>query len=147
MLHRPFLMVNFEPLIAGLIYVTTGLLTIIWAGFSIFVNNLEVICKLLSRTKDITGVRPGLLNLTQDKKWEKIHDWTYQKLKNDPQETWPNSGYNSHMGHFRRIFCDNFTQKIYSDHKINMLNSHAPDQFTPSRARCAENCGSALTYR
>ena len=34
-------MVNFEPLIAGLIYVTTGLLTIIWAGFSMFDNNLE----------------------------------------------------------------------------------------------------------
>ena len=25
------------------------------------------------------------------------------------------------------------------------LNPHAPDRFTPSSARCAENCGSALT--
>ena len=27
------------------------------------------------------------------------------------------------------------------------LNPHTPDRFTPSHARCAENCGSALTYR
>ena len=27
------------------------------------------------------------------------------------------------------------------------LNPHAPDRFTPSSARCAENCGSALTNR
>ena len=27
------------------------------------------------------------------------------------------------------------------------FNPHAPDRFTPSRARCAENCGSALTHR
>ena len=26
------------------------------------------------------------------------------------------------------------------------INPHAPDRFNPSRARCAENCGSALTY-
>ena len=31
--------------------------------------------------------------------------------------------------------------------KFNNLNPHAPDLFTPSRARCAENCGSALTNR
>ena len=24
-----------------------------------------------------------------------------------------------------------------------MINPHAPDRFTPSSARCAENCGSA----
>ena len=27
------------------------------------------------------------------------------------------------------------------------FNPHAPDRFTPSRARCAEKCGSALTRR
>ena len=27
------------------------------------------------------------------------------------------------------------------------LNPHVPDRFTPSRARCAENCGSAVTHR
>ena len=27
------------------------------------------------------------------------------------------------------------------------INPHAPDRFTPLRARCAENCGSALTHR
>ena len=26
-------------------------------------------------------------------------------------------------------------------------NSHTPDRSTPSHARCAENCGSALTHR
>ena len=26
------------------------------------------------------------------------------------------------------------------------LNPHAPARFTPSRTRCAENCGSALTH-
>ena len=29
----------------------------------------------------------------------------------------------------------------------NSLNPLAPDRFTPSRARRAENCGSALTHR
>ena len=32
-------------------------------------------------------------------------------------------------------------------YKYEALNPHAPDRFTPSRARCAENCGSALTHR
>ena len=27
------------------------------------------------------------------------------------------------------------------------VDPHAPDRFTPSRARCAEKCGSALTHR
>ena len=27
------------------------------------------------------------------------------------------------------------------------INPHAPDRFTPSRARCAEKCGSALNHR
>ena len=27
------------------------------------------------------------------------------------------------------------------------LNPHAPDRLTPSRARFADNCGSALTHR
>ena len=27
------------------------------------------------------------------------------------------------------------------------LDSHAPDRFTPSRARCVKNCGAALTHR
>ena len=27
------------------------------------------------------------------------------------------------------------------------LNPHTLDRFTPSHARCAENCGSALTHR
>ena len=27
------------------------------------------------------------------------------------------------------------------------VNPQAPDRFTPSRVRCAENCGSALTHR
>ena len=26
------------------------------------------------------------------------------------------------------------------------INPHVPDRFTPSRARCAENCGSALNH-
>ena len=30
----------------------------------------------------------------------------------------------------------------YSD-----FNPHAPDRFTPSRARCVKNCGSALNHR
>ena len=30
---------------------------------------------------------------------------------------------------------------------IFCLNPHAPDRFTPSRARCTEKCGSALTHR
>ena len=27
------------------------------------------------------------------------------------------------------------------------VNPHMPDRFTRSHARCAENCGSALTHR
>ena len=27
------------------------------------------------------------------------------------------------------------------------LNPHTPDRFTPSRARCAENCGAIYTHR
>ena len=30
---------------------------------------------------------------------------------------------------------------------IIIINPHAPDRFKTSRARCAENCGSALTHR
>ena len=29
----------------------------------------------------------------------------------------------------------------------HLLNPHTGDRFTPSHARCAENCGSALTHR
>ena len=30
---------------------------------------------------------------------------------------------------------------------VGKVNPHTPDLFTPARARCAENCGSALTHR
>ena len=29
---------------------------------------------------------------------------------------------------------------------LKQLNPHVPDRLTPSRARCAENCGSALSH-
>ena len=35
--------------------------------------------------------------------------------------------------------------KIRTD--VELINPHTPDRFTPSHARCAENCGSALTRR
>ena len=31
--------------------------------------------------------------------------------------------------------------------RYKRINPHTPDRFTPSHARCAENCGSALTHR
>ena len=37
-------------------------------------------------------------------------------------------------------------QECYTKLRVHLnFNLHAPDRFTPSRARCAENCGSALT--
>ena len=39
-----------------------------------------------------------------------------------------------------------YSFRIWTSDKVN-FNPHAPDRFTPSRARCAENCGSALTHR
>ena len=29
----------------------------------------------------------------------------------------------------------------------DLINPNTPDRFTPSHARCTENCGSALTHR
>ena len=39
------------------------------------------------------------------------------------------------------------TEPAVSIHANNSINPHTPDRFTPSHARCAENCGSALTHR
>ena len=44
----------------------------------------------------------------------------------------------------------NLTFKISTNQISNFgqkFNPQMPDRFTPSRARCAENCGSLLTYR
>ena len=43
------------------------------------------------------------------------------------------------------IYCRTLRDDFKNE--IRDFNSHAPDRFTPSRARCAENCGSALTHR
>ena len=42
----------------------------------------------------------------------------------------------------------NSTRWKTSESTLNFtnFNPHAPDRFTPSSARCAENCGSALTH-
>ena len=43
------------------------------------------------------------------------------------------------------IFATNiYFQKFFKNYDLSDLNPQAPDQFIPSRARCAENCGIAL---
>ena len=42
---------------------------------------------------------------------------------------------------------NNLLMQLSKEWLIFYVNPHAPDQFTPSRARCAEIFGSALTYR
>ena len=43
--------------------------------------------------------------------------------------------------------CWHLTFLEYFFTRFSSINPHAPDQFTPSRARCAKNCGLALTHR
>ena len=40
------------------------------------------------------------------------------------------------------------TNRTFTPHAVGIRDSnpHAPDRFTPSPARCAKNCGSALTH-
>ena len=48
---------------------------------------------------------------------------------------------------FYKFFTDKINAKIYKRYLTVIINPHAPDRFTPSRACCAEKCGSALTNR
>ena len=38
-------------------------------------------------------------------------------------------------------------RSFLSINKYKYFSPHTPDRLTPSQARCAENCGSALTHR
>ena len=57
------------------------------------------------------------------------------------------------LSHLLRSYENVTIWRLYSTARSNFVtfcfrkfNPHAPDRLTPSRARCAEKCGSALTH-
>ena len=51
------------------------------------------------------------------------------------------------LENFRGPFYDDVQKSYFSSNEELNINPHAPERFTPSRARCAENCRSTVAHR
>ena len=43
-------------------------------------------------------------------------------------------------------FTINYFTNYHESEYFSLINPHAPDRFTPSRARCAKSCGAVHTH-
>ena len=88
-------------------------------------------------------IRDGTIN--SNFQIEQKRNWYFQNLTKFVFFSYETSDSN-------RIFLDAFkstsvVSKNWYYYSNRNFNPHTPDRFTPLHARCAENCGSALTNR
>ena len=92
----------------------------------------------------LTFLRGRIFYLRSDRTGQKFHQLLSSRLLNVLAKPKILTRSSRQCDHYR---CDQKDQSLSLNSYFKFLNPHALDRFTPSRARYAEKCGSALTHR